>query len=135
MTHLPLKIVDVHDRGVPNYERIVLTITEDTPLTNYFLGVGFARGLNHVLPINDNTFWFGAGVVNRGDWIFLYTGSGEPNSSKVPNQENEMYRLHWGRKGVLFSQEDIIPYLFEAVNIKLFQTPKTEISNALRQIG
>lgn len=110
---------DVLDRGIPNQERIAIYINETLNLGKYGLMLGIRGPNNSARPIRDNFFWFGEGLVNRGDWIFVYTGPGEPTKSDLPNCTEKLYSLHWGREKTILNQPNIVPILFrmDAVQI------------------
>lgn len=107
-----LEMVGVVDRGVPNKERIVFRVTEDTDLGQFgiMLGVIITGGLAR--PIRDNLFWFGDGTVRKDDWIFVFTGTGKPNVSRISNTDNTIVSVFWGRKTVMLDSAMLVPVLF-----------------------
>jgi hypothetical protein len=107
----PLFIVSVYGAGQPNNERIVVRASESCNTKNYFMGLALRGDQDTCYPLNDNFFWFGNGQIIAGDWIFLYTGSGEPTANDLPNQPNRIYTVYWRRSTVLFSSSEVIPYL------------------------
>ena len=106
-----LYLVGAIERGVPNKERIVLRVAEAVNLGQFgvLLGVRVAPGL--AVPIKDNFFWFGDGMVAQGDWLFIYTGLGKPQVANVPNSPERIFTLYWGRKQVILQNENIVPIL------------------------
>ena len=44
-------------------------------------------------PIRDNLLWFGDGLVNKDDWIYVYTGPGEARSSLIPNTNSSIFTI------------------------------------------
>lgn len=107
-----ITVYDVFDRGVPNQERIVLRINETLNLGRYGLMLGIRAENGSAFPLRDNLLWFGDAIVNRGDWLFVYTGPGEPKASPVPNGQENMYSIHWGRPHVILHNRDVVPILF-----------------------
>ena len=69
--------ISVADRGVPNRERIAIFVEETTNMGQYGVMVGHSAVDRTAIPYQDNLFWFGDGIVNKGDWILLYTGKGK----------------------------------------------------------
>lgn len=115
----PLKIVDVVDRGYGGKERITIRVNLHCDLGHYWLGAGVKQSQNEIFPLNDNLFWFGRGLVQPGDWIFLYTGIGTPQTNKIPGQTGHIYTLHWQKQNVLFKSDQVFPYLINATVVGL----------------
>jgi len=118
-----LVVVDVLDRGVPNQERVLLRVNEQVNLGLYGLLIGLPVGGGFAFPIRDNFFWFGDGLVNAGDFIFVYTGPGEARANKLPNTEENVYSIHWGRKETVFANETLIPILFRFDGVNMPGVP------------
>jgi hypothetical protein len=107
-----LTIVGVFDRGVPNQERIVLRVNETVNLGQYGIMIGIRGWSGTGVPVRDNLLWFGDGIVNRGDWIFVYTGPGTPKMTTLPNTEERLLSIHWGRQYTILNSDDLVPILF-----------------------
>lgn len=114
-----LSILGVYDRGTPNQERIVIAIRETVNMGQYGLMLGVRAGEGTAMPIRDNLLWFGDGIVNKGDWLFVYTGPGEARVSTIQNSTEKIYSVHWGRTQTIFASPDMSPILFrvDAVNV------------------
>jgi len=114
-----LELYPVMERGAPNRERIVIFVKETTNMGQFGIMIGHASGGNLAIPYQDNLFWFGDGVVNKGDWIFLYTGKGTPRIDKWEATSGNLYSIHWGRNATVFANSNIVPILFrvDAVNV------------------
>lgn len=114
-------IAGVYDRGIPNQERIVLFLNQAINLGQYGLMVGVRADEKRAFPIKDNLFWFGDALVNKSDWIFIYTGPGEPKSTTIPNTDAHLYSIHWGKERTIFNHQDLVPILFrvDAVEVPL----------------
>jgi hypothetical protein len=107
-----LELVGTFDRGLPNQERIVIIANQTSNLGQYGLMIG-VRGPNGMaFPIRDNLLWFGDALVNKGDWIFVYTGPGEARTTLLPNTQERLYSIHWGRKETILHHHDLVPILF-----------------------
>lgn len=114
-----LAIIGVFDRGIPNKERIVLCANESLELAPYGLMLGIRGSDGFAVPIRDNLLWFGNGLINKGDWIFVYSGPGEPKVTEVPNNTEKMYSVHWGRKKVILSSSEVVPILFRMDAVRI----------------
>jgi len=125
-----LTIIGVFDRGIPNQERIVLLPNQDLNLGQYGLMIGVRGQASMAFPIRDNMLWFGDGLVNKGDWIFVYTGPGEAKTTMLPNNQERLYSIHWGRKETILHHPDLVPILFRVDAVYVPQ----EIAN-LPKIG
>jgi hypothetical protein len=113
-------IKDVCDRGVPNQERIVLFVNENINLGEYGMLLGVRTGRGYVYPLKDNFYWFGDGNVSRGDWIFVYTGIGEPKTYQIPSSQNRSYSIHWGRSVTILNNNELVPFLVKLNGIQIF---------------
>lgn len=114
-----LSVVGVYDRNIPNKERIVLRANETVNIGQYGLMVGIRGMHKNAFPIRDNLLWFGDGLLDRDDWIFVYTGPGDPTSTDLPNTQSRIYSVHWARKNTIFSHPDLLPILFRVDAIAL----------------
>lgn len=113
--------VSVYDRGVANQERIVLFVNERVNLGQYGLMIGVRGQPGFAVPIKDNMFWFGDGIVNKGDWIFVYTGPGEAKTTMLPNTQQRLYSIHWGRNETILHHPDLVPIL---IRVDAVQVPQ-----------
>lgn len=119
MIELPITIVDLLQRGIPDKECIVFKAHEDVNRQNFLVGLGLPDSNGGVVPINDNMFWMGGGLFLNGDWIYLYTGSGQPETIQAPNQDYRIHTLFWKRRNVLFKSNEIVPFVLEAQNVSI----------------
>lgn len=107
-----LSIVGVYDRGVPNKERIVICANESVATGQFGLMLGIRAEDGTAIPVRDNLLWFGNAWLNKGDWVFVYTGPGEARVTDVPNNTERLYSIHWGKKKVALQSMEIVPILF-----------------------
>lgn len=116
-----LSLIGVHDRGIPNQERIVIQVSETVNLGQYGLMIGVRAAGNSAFPVRDNLLWFGDGIVKQGDWIFVYTGPGKGKVSPIPNTDNSLYSVHWDRARTILDSQDLVPILFrvDAIQVQL----------------
>jgi len=108
-----LKLFPVADRGVPNQERVPIQVLKATDMGQFGLLVGISSYHKLATPVQDNLFWFGDGLVNAGDWILLYTGSGTPRADDWDTPPgSKVYSVHWGRPTTVFANSSVVPILF-----------------------
>ncbi len=107
-----LELIGVFDRGEPNKERIVFRASDHIDLGQFGIMLGISLAGGFARPIRDNLFWFGDGIINRDDWLFVYTSPGKPSSIPIPNTENMLHNIFWGRKAVILANTIIVPILF-----------------------
>lgn len=126
-----LELYPVEDRGKPNLERVAIFVRETTDIGRYGLMVAHTSFDRSATPFQDNLFWFGNGIVNKGDWILLYTGKGEPRSADWEATGGKVYSIHWGRERTMFANTNVIPILFriDAANIGNSPMDVPQISN------
>ncbi|QXA15714.1 hypothetical protein I6L33_00365 [Aeromonas sp. FDAARGOS 1403] len=109
-----LEIRGVFDRGHPNLERIGIYVHTPLNIGQYGIMLGIKANVGFACPIRDNLFWFGDGMLNSGDWIFIYTGAGVPQSSIIPGGTSKLYSTYWGKPTTVFHTQEIVPMLFRA---------------------
>ncbi|QJF50494.1 hypothetical protein [Roseobacter ponti] len=132
----PLDIKDVVDRGKPNSERIPILVNEDFYLQYQWIGLGIKQPEQKIFPINDNCLWLGSGQVYKGDWIFVYTGKGNPTTTPIPSQDSKIYTVHWNRSTTLFNSAEIHPYLLDGgIILPPSFTPSPSLSELLSSLG
>jgi hypothetical protein len=122
---IELTIVDIADRGLPNMERIVIRANSVVNLGQYGIMLGLrGAATSNAFPIRDNLLWLGDAVLLEGDWLFVYTGPGEPKITGLPNTNQRLISVHWGRPQTILNHEALVPILFriDAVQVPLDRT-------------
>lgn len=114
-----LQILGVYDHGVPNVERVVIQVKKAVDLVQYGLMLGIRGPDGAALPLRDNLLWFGNGWVQEGDWLFVYTAPGEGRITPLPNNDEKLYSVHWGKKQTVFQNRDLVPILFRMDGIQI----------------
>jgi hypothetical protein len=118
-----LAVVGIFDRGIPNQERIVILANESVNLGKYGIMLGLRASDGSAFPIRDNLLWFGNGWIQKGDWIFIYTGPGVAKATTLPNAEEKLYSIHWGRKQTILHAQEVVPILFRVDAVKVPEGP------------
>lgn len=120
-----LNLVSVLDRNIPNKECIAVSVNAPTNMGEYGLMLGFSNIYDGMaIPLRDNFFWFGDGMVKKGDWIFIYTGSGTPTTTFTANGQSSIFTLYWNRAQTLFFNSNIVPMLFRMNAVQVLPTTK-----------
>ncbi len=114
-----LTVINVLERGIPNEERIVLRANDMVNMGQFGIMLGVSVSDETALPIHDNLYWFGDGYVLKGDWVFLYTGPGEPRTSELPGAKDKLYTIHWGRKTTVLGEVNVVPILFRVDAVQI----------------
>ena len=117
-----LAVVGVFSRGVPNEERIIIRANQTVQMGQYGLMIGVKLGQGFASPVRDNLLWFGDGIISKGDWIFVYTGPGNPRVTNLPNSPEKLYSIHWGRKTTFLASNDLVPILFRVDAVQLIDS-------------
>lgn len=117
-----LSIVTVLERGVPNKESIAIQVLESINLGQYGIMLGTYAQSGMATPFQDNLFWFGDGIVESGDWIFIDTGKGEPTQCKASDQHN-IFTLFWNKPTTIFARTSIVPMLFRVDAVDVLEPP------------
>ena len=128
-----LRLIKVFERGVPNQEAVCLRAEEHVDVGQYGLVLGWLQAPNLAMPIKDSFFYFGPGPVNKGDWIFVYTGRGEPRKATASDGTSAIYTLHWGRSATLFANSNIVPVLFQVGGVTIGEGPENKPQLGLLQ--
>ncbi len=126
-----LELIQVADRGVPNLERIALFVKEATNMGQFGIMIGYSSYDNSAIPYQDNLFWFGDGIVTKGDWLIIYTGKGTSKTEKWGPTGSNVYSVHWGRSNTIFANSLIVPILFrvDAVSVALPPSNLPQLGN------
>lgn len=108
-----LILYPVEQRGVPNQERIPILVQQTLDMGRYGVMAGHAEPHGFARPFLDKLYWFGDGIVNAGDWILIYTGSGSPRAFDWSEPlGSKVYVVHWGCAKTMFANSQIVPILF-----------------------
>ncbi len=118
-----LSLLEVWDRGVPNKECLAIGVNESVDMTQFALLAGTLSPQGGLIPHPDHFLWFGGAVVNAGDFIFVYTGSGEPRGTKAVNGTNDVYTVFWNRPKTVFANSAVIPALIKFGEVELLSSP------------
>lgn len=120
-----LTLVGVFDRGVPNRERIVLRALQSVEMAQYGIIVGWndAGPDGPIRPFNDLFYWFGDGVVQPNETIFVYTGKGEARKTTVEGSNAPAYAVHWGKANTMFADSRVVPAIISMGQILVAKPP------------
>lgn len=109
---LPLTLHSVMDAGVPNRERVAITVQAPVNAAEFGLMIGTSTTALDASPFSDFLFMFGAGQLLTGDWMYVYSGHGEPRVDSIQGVNTRLVSLYWGRSSTIFYNPNIVPILF-----------------------
>jgi hypothetical protein len=108
-----LSIAGIFDRGVPNKERIGLTVAVEANLSFYgLLLTSYAPGGQTISAGSISAYWFPPGIVKPGDFVIIYTGAGT-NTTEQRQGGGTNYFFHWGLPRTVFEKSEVCAVLFE----------------------
>lgn len=125
---IPELRVSVHDRGIPNLERIVLQAQTSVQMEAYCLLLGVrdpTTGLYQ--PLNDRFFWFGTGVICASERILVYTGPGTARKTNLQDSEDVAYVVYWGQETTLLAEPSISPLLMKLGSMNIADPPQLDL--------
>lgn len=122
-----LSVVKIFDRGLPNKESIAISVEEDTNLGQYGILVGLYQGDGLATPFVDHLFWFGDGLVRKGDWLFVHTGPGSPSKTSTTDGNRTIFSIYWGKRQTIFANTNIVPVLFRLDAVNVLPPPQDEL--------
>lgn len=117
-----ITVIEVYDRGIPNKERILISINEKVNMGQYGLMLGVSSISKFAIPIRDNLLWFGDVELQEGDFVYVYTGSGEARVNEFPDGKN-LYTVHWGKPQTILARSEIVPILFRVDAVDVADLP------------
>ncbi|MDA3916890.1 MAG: hypothetical protein PF690_07955 [Deltaproteobacteria bacterium] len=121
-----LTVMAVLGRGVPNEECIAIQANERINIGQYGIMLGMYAQSKSAVPFRDNLFWFGDGFIEKGDWLFIYTGMGEPRKSSTNDEANSIFTVFWGKPNTVFANTNIVPVLFRVDAVDVFSPPDNQ---------
>jgi hypothetical protein len=98
---LELSFAGVYEAGVGGSERILLRPNQPLNLAQFGIVLTVPQGFIERGVIQDALFWFPDRVVSPTDWVFVYTGPGVAQVTRMPSGETA-YVYHWGRPQTVF---------------------------------
>lgn len=126
-----LSVIRVFERGVANKECIAILVNETTNMGQYGMMLGVAQGTNSAVPVYDQLFWFGDGVAQKGDWIFVYTGSGKPRTTRTTDNLSNIYTVFWGKPTTVLANSYIVPILFRVGAVEVGSPPVDRLQHGI----
>jgi hypothetical protein len=108
-----LSIAGIFDRGVPNKERIALSVAVEANLSSYVTLLSrYNPGRQTIASGNMTSYWFSPATVKPGDFVILYTGSGTNASNPRPTGGTNHF-FYWGLKSTIFDDPESCAVLLE----------------------
>jgi hypothetical protein len=104
----------------------MLTANEAVNMGQFGMMIGYYQRAGFAVPYPDYLFWFGDGVLNENDYLFVFTGQGTPTKVATGDGKSNLYSLHWGRDTTLFANNAIVPILFRMDAIQVAEGPDNQ---------
>ena len=112
---MKVQLVRIADRGVPNRERVHLSVLAEVDLSffvllkSFLVAPAYDKVANGVTP----AFWFPTIHAKAGDQLVLYSGKGTPTSRKEPSGMTT-YFFYWNMDHTVWNMPVECAVLFEA---------------------
>jgi hypothetical protein len=98
-----LRISTIADRGIPNKERLILEVLQDTDLSYYTVFDTFYLSQDRIATHPKGAYWFDPKKVRAGDLIILYTRTGIPSEKQNPDG-TKWHFFFWGLKNTTWNR-------------------------------
>ena len=112
---MKLRIERIEDRGVPNQERLFLTVVEPTNLGSHLVVSSAYLSPQTVANGGRDCFWFPPQDVKAFDQVVLYTRAGNYSPPQLGLISNT-YFYYWGRPGTIWNNLDTCALLFDVAS-------------------
>ncbi len=112
---MKLRIERIADRGVPNQERLFLTVVEPTNLGSHLVVSSAYMTPTTVANGGKNCFWFPPQEVKAMDQIVLYTRAGNYQPPEIGLVWNT-YFYFWGQPSTIWNSLDTCALLFDVAS-------------------
>lgn len=109
---MKLDIHSIHNHGDQRQERIVLRASEDCQLHRYMVADSTYIDEKTVSNKLRHTHWFLNAPLKTGDWVILYTGKGQDNTSRTKDGYTVHHR-YWGLDRAVWNDTGDDAQLFE----------------------
>jgi hypothetical protein len=109
---MKLQVLRIADRGVPNNERVHLSVLQEATLSFYVVLLTRYVAPSSVANSSLSAFWFPTAQVKPGDQVILFTGSGKSNS-RIEANGSTTHSYYWGLKNAVFSDASYCIVLLE----------------------
>lgn len=117
-----LKVHSIDGKGDINNECVWLSVVEDIPdLSFYLLCDTTYTDDNYISNELRHMYWFPAKPVKKGDWVRLFTKSGE-NSSSLNNQGTTTHFFYWNLGSTIWNKAGDAAVVFSVNNWRTTRT-------------
>lgn len=99
---MKLEILSVHNQGNYEKEHVFLKATEDCDVGRYVLADTSYTSAGRVSNKLRHVFWFPDKNVKRGEYVSVWTGSGQDTMTKT-DPGAPVHRFYWGLKSSVWN--------------------------------
>jgi hypothetical protein len=107
-----IKLVNITDRGLPNQERLHLSVFAPANLVNYVVFESATIFPFKVKTPPDRAYWFPNMQVFPGDQVVLYTGLGVNKVERQPDGKWNRF-FYWGLGNTIWDDRNTCAVLLE----------------------
>jgi hypothetical protein len=107
-----VRLVNIADRGIPQQERLHLSVFAPSNLVNYAVFASRMISPNLVKTTPDLAYWFADMPVYPGDQVILYTGTGQNKVERRPDGRWNRF-VYWGLGNVIWGDPQSCAVLLE----------------------
>jgi hypothetical protein len=112
---MKVSIVRIVDRGVPNQERLHLSVLVYTDLSFFMVVDTVATGVNSISSTPKHSYWFAPAKVKPGDNVVLYTGPGTDSQTRRADGGTD-YFFFWNLPNTIWHTPAARAVLFEVLS-------------------
>lgn len=132
-----LEIFEVYDHGVPNQERIAISVKDYCDLSEICVLLASRNHDGTTVPIRDHLLWLGHGYACPGDWIIVYTASGVTTVSEfgepLPSGYHpRVFAIHWGKDHTVFQNRAVVPMLMQISAVAVPTPPAPQFQGSFK---
>ncbi|MDO8407788.1 MAG: hypothetical protein Q7S95_00940 [bacterium] len=123
---MQLKVKKISDAGIYEKERIVLEVTSNTQIGNYFVLKSKRTAPGKISSIISEVFWLPDREVKKDDLVVIYSKLGK-SSTKVNESGSTSYFFYLGKNLPVWNSKDDCALLLETADWNAtFVAPKKD---------
>ena len=108
---MKLELRSIQDRGIADKERIVMKANTKVDVGQFaVIEAGFSDGVAN--SSTRDCYWFPDKVVEEGDWVVLYTKSGD-DREKVQKSGATAHFFYWGKNSPKWRVKNWVPVVLQ----------------------
>lgn len=109
---MKMEIASIHEQGKRNEEYVRIKVLEACDLKYYIVTDTTYSSDSTISNKLRHMYWFKTKAVEKGDYVFLYTGRGE-NRSYANNVQTTTHVFYWGLDSAVWNDDGDGAILFQ----------------------